>query len=328
DGGFTYAGSGGASIGAKFVGSSQYKSMIQAGQPVSGKFLLGSTFEQKDITGNTYPVMPMRIAGVQDSGSVPLRVRDLIPVGRTSSNLVSFVRELSFTNNAAPQWSPVNSPLGEGALKAQSDFTFVQVESAVRTLAHHVPVSKQVVQDDQMLRSFIDTRMLYGLKLVEEQQLLFGDGTQANLEGIAVQAQAYDVTLDGQDDTKIDKIGHALFQVRRNKSVPTAIILNPADWHDIKLVKDAEKRYMVTNPHDMTTPRLFGIPVVESDPMTAGEFLTGDFRRGAQIWDREDATVEVGYVSDQFTRNLFTILCEERIALATYKPDAFVYGQF
>lgn len=62
--------------------------------------------------------------------------------------------------------------------------------------------------------------------------------------------------------------------------------------------------------------------------MTLGDFLTGAFKLGAQLFDRWDARVEVGYVNDDFTKNLVTILAEERLALAVYRPEAFITGDF
>ena len=58
------------------------------------------------------------------------------------------------------------------------------------------------------------------------------------------------------------------------------------------------------------------------------KFLTGAFKLGAQVFDRWDARVETGYVNDDFTKNLVTILAEERLALAVYRPEAFIYGDF
>jgi len=74
---------------------------------------------------------------------------------------------------------------------------------------------------------------------------------------------------------------------------------------------------------------LWGLPVVATQSMDAGDFLTGAFRMGAQGWDREDATVTVSTEDrDNFIKNMVTILCEERVALTVYRPEAFVKGDF
>lgn len=61
--------------------------------------------------------------------------------------------------------------------------------------------------------------------------------------------------------------------------------------------------------------------------MGTGKFLTGAFNLGAQIFDRQQAAIAVATENeDDFVRNLVTILCEERLALAVYRPEAFIYG--
>jgi HK97 family phage major capsid protein len=62
--------------------------------------------------------------------------------------------------------------------------------------------------------------------------------------------------------------------------------------------------------------------------MTAGTFLVGAFDRAAQLWDRMDATVEVGLTDNQFVKNMVSILAEERLALCIYQAGALVGGAF
>jgi HK97 family phage major capsid protein len=69
------------------------------------------------------------------------------------------------------------------------------------------------------------------------------------------------------------------------------------------------------------------LPVAESLAMAAGDFMTGAFRYAAQIFDREDATVLISTEDrDNFVKNMLTILCEERLALAVYRPQALIKG--
>lgn len=71
------------------------------------------------------------------------------------------------------------------------------------------------------------------------------------------------------------------------------------------------------------------LPVVETQAMPLDNFLTGAFQLGAQIFDREDANVEISTEDgNNFTKNLVTIRAEERLAMATYRPEAFVKGAF
>ena len=75
--------------------------------------------------------------------------------------------------------------------------------------------------------------------------------------------------------------------------------------------------------------RVKGVPVIENVGITAGTFLVGDFTK-SNLRIREDLNIQVGYVNDDFTKNLMTILCEARavhyVKANHYK--AFVKGTF
>ena len=98
----------------------------------------------------------------------------------------------------------------------------------------------------------------------------------------------------------------------------------------IELTKDANGGYILANPLRIAGPTLWGRPVVETEiPAFEGEFLAGAFRTGAQIFDREDANVVVSTENaDDFEKNLYTMRCEERLALANKRPGALIYGDF
>lgn len=87
-----------------------------------------------------------------------------------------------------------------------------------------------------------------------------------------------------------------------------------------------KNRYIIGQPSGETNPTLWRLPVVETQAIAPTKFLTGAFKLGAQIFDAEEASIEVGYQNDDLTRNLVTILCEERLALAVYRPESFIYG--
>lgn len=262
-----------------------------------------------------------RQQGVIEQPLRPLSIRDIIDRGTTDSNLIEWVKELVYTNNA--------SVVSEGALKPQSDITYDLVNVPVRTIAHWIRASKQVLADFKQLATLINGRLRWGLKIKEEDEILFGDGTGQHLLGLVPQATAYNTALDGNDDTMIDTIRHAILQVRLAFYPASGVVLSPVDWHYIELTKDNENRYLIAAPTSRTPPFLWGQPVVESDGMHAGNFMVGAFRLAATLFDREEAAILVSSEDqDNFVRNLITVLCEERLALAVSRPQAFVYGAF
>jgi HK97 family phage major capsid protein len=197
----------------------------------------------------------------------------------------------------------------------------------VRTIAHIFKASRQILDDAPGLASYINARGTYGLKFVEETQLLTGNGTGQNLNGILPQATAYAPSFNAADEQAIDRLRLALLQVILANYPASGFVLNPVDWARIELTKDTQGRYIVGNAASPIGPSLWNLPVVESQAMTSGEFMTGAFNLGAQVFDRMGVEVLLSTEnSDDFEKNMCTIRVEERIALAVYRPESFVAG--
>jgi HK97 family phage major capsid protein len=266
-------------------------------------------------------IEPQRNAGILMPGLRRLTIRDLLAQGRISSNSLEYVRENVFTNSAAP--------VAEGTLKPESNLTFTKETANVKTIAHWIQASRQVMDDAPMLESYVNNRLLFGLALVEEGQLLNGDGTGDNLTGLNKVATAYDAALNVTGDTRADKIAHAIFQTSESEFEASGIILNPRDWHAIALLKDENGRYIFGGPTAFAAKVMWGLPVVATKAQALGTFTVGGFDLASQVWDRMDATVEVSREDrDNFVKNMLTILCEERLALAHYRPTAIITGPF
>ena len=263
----------------------------------------------------------MQVPGIVAPGLRRLTIRDLLAQGRISSNSLEYMREEVFTNNA--------DIVAEKAQKPESDLTFSKQTANVKTIAHWIQASRQVMDDAPMLQSYVNTRLLYGLALREEDQLLNGDGTGDDLEGINHVATAYDTTLNASGDTRADIIAHAIYQVTESEYSASGIILNPRDWHNIALLKDGEGRYIFGGPQAFTSNIMWGLPVVPTRAQASGTFTVGGFDLASQVWDRMDATIEISNQDrDNFIKNMLTILCEERLALAHYRPTAIIKGTF
>lgn len=262
-----------------------------------------------------------RLYGVQAAPERRLTIRDLIAPGQTSGNAVEYVQEDGFTNNAAP--------VAEGTAKPYSDLKFKLENAPVRTLAHLFKASRQILDDAPALQSFINARGRYGLKLAEEAQLLFGSGVGANIGGIVPLAQAYaapgGVSVVGEQ--QIDRLRLALLQAELAEFPSDGIVLNPIDWALIELLKDANGNYLIGQPQGNTQPTLWRRPVVATQSMPKNDFLVGAFALGAQIFDRMDVEILISTENDKdFENNMITVRAEQRLALAVYRPEAFVTG--
>ncbi len=129
--------------------------------------------------------------------------------------------------------------------------------------------------------------------------------------------------------TKIDILRRSMTQLYLSEFAPECFILNPIDWEDIELTKDTQGRYIFANPQSLLGPTLWGRPVIVTNSMTQGQFLTANLTQAAQLWDRQSATVEVSREdADNFTKNMVTIRAEERVALTVYRATALIKGVF
>lgn len=322
------------SIGELVTTSEAYKSFMGGGRS-TGRISVGAMHKTAlvNATGQNQPLVPaFRRPGIVTPATQPLKIRDVLNAIPIKTNLVEYVEETSYTNSAEMQGAASSPQVYENVAKAESAMAFALKYAPVQTIAHWIPVSKQLLDDAPAIQGYINTRLTYGLKLKEETQILTGDGTSANLKGLITCATAYETTRNVSGDTYIDQISHAITQVKASFYPAEFVVLNPADWEKIKLIKTtgtaSSGQYIFADPHASGLPMIWGVPVVESYSMTSGKFLVGA-SLAATIWDRDDATIEVSREhSDFFVKNMAAILCEERVGLTVEVPKALIYGSF
>ena len=265
-------------------------------------------------------IEPMRRPGMLMIPDRRFFLRDLIAPGQTSSPIIVYPKETGYTNAAAP--------VAEGQRKPESDISMTTVTETVKKIATFMKASTEILADLPGLRSFIDFRLRYMLRFREEAQMLNGSGVGNNLNGIYTQATAYALpTGSTAPETAIDLLRLALLQAELAEFPSDGVVLNPVDWANVELLKDDTGRYLIGNPQGTLAPTLWNRPIVSTQAMAVGNFLAGAFQLGAQVFDREDAAVVIATENeDDFVNNLVTILIEERLALAVYRPEAFVRG--
>jgi len=314
------------SLGQQFVSTDDFKAFASKTTPrgrvdMTVKAAITSVTTDTDGAAGDL-VQTTRIPGVLALPQRRMTVRDLISPGQMDGNALEYVKETGFTNNAAT--------VAEGAAKPQSSMKFDLVSTTAKVIAHYVKASRQILSDASQLASLIDQRLRYGLAYKEEQQLLNGDGTGQNLLGIIPQATAFLAPFDpAGTETNIDNIRLALLQAELAEYPSSGVVMNPMDWARIELLKDTTGRYIIGNPQGAIGATLWNRPVVTTQAIAVDKFLAGAFKLGAQVFDRWQARVEVATENeDDFIKNMVTVLAEERLALAVYRPEAFIYGDF
>lgn len=272
-------------------------------------------------------VVPNYDPTIQPGIRQELRIRDLLTTIPVSGQSYSYFRELLHTRGAAP--------VAEGALKPTSNVTFETVTDRVKKIAVWMPVTDEALDDVPQLFGYIQELLRYDLKLEEEAQILKGDGTGENLNGLMTQATTYDPALTKAGDTRIDIMRRAIYQVRKQSKLSAdGLVMSELDWMDIELQKDGENRYLFANLQGLVTPILWGRPVITSDSVdegdadTGGEFLVANFARSSVLFDRMSFLFKMGLINDQFIKNERALLVEERLGLGVRRREALVKGLF
>lgn len=341
-------------VGEVFTGSQEFKDLLASGSytmrndwQVEG-IDLGSMWvglnpsgeqhgkagmEQKDVYTSLPGTFTNRGFGSsQRDAMVPrqfrtLRVRDLFPNTTTSANLIEYFRVSGFTNAASvvPERDG-----GAFALKPQSALSFSPAQAPVRLIAHFEVAHRNVLADEPQLQGIINNELLYGLRLQEDYQILQGTGTGEDLLGIlnTPGVQVYNQASGPGTDNKADAIRRAATKAILAYYEPTGIVVHPYDWEDIELTKDANNRYIVAGSVAVGAQQmLWRQPVVDTPAIPEGTYLTGAWGLGAQLYDRQLASIRIAEQhADFFVRNAVVILAEQRLALATKRPESFVKG--
>lgn len=309
------------SVGQQFVKSAEYESFVRGG--LRGRVAA----EVKNTITNTVGNTPNGVRdGVVGGAFRALTLESLLTSLPTSDNAISYVRENVFTNSAAET--------AEGAAKAESSITTTAATEPVATVAHWLKISRQLAMDNRALTAYINTRMIYGVDVRVENQIIAGNGVAPNISGFTKSGNftahgytAASLTSAGLLNNRFDLIGKMIGDAAAGDYPADAILVNPTDWWTMRLAKDSQGRYLLGDPGSNVPPSLFGLPVVASNAVVADTVLVGALRLAATFYNREGVVVEMSDSdSDNFTKNLITIRAERRCMLAVERPAAIRYG--
>jgi HK97 family phage major capsid protein len=264
-------------------------------------------------------------------------IRQLVNRTPVTDSAVEIMRENVFTNAAAPQYNVSGTPVNQLVAKEKSDITFSLETVPVRTIAHYIVASRQVLADAARLRNYIDGRLTYGLNLEFDSQILYGDGLTENFKGLFTDVGVSNVgeiangtSADDLPGAMIDHIRAAITRCQLNEYYNVnGLIMNPVDWQTIETAKGSDGHYIWVTVPNGGESRLWRVPVIVTNAVTSGDFLLGDWTMGATLYERESMAVRVAdQHAELFVKNGIVVLAEERAAFAVELPKAFCKGSF
>lgn len=262
-----------------------------------------------------------RVPGILQQSFIRPTVRDAFGSSPTRSNLITFIRELLGSHTSGAAWTDEPSVWdGSTGLKTQSTLVFDGGEAPVREVATWVPIAENIADDLPGLESLINFRLLDFLAQAEDDALLNGTGVAPELEGLrtvsgvqvadAAYFGANPVQDVGQTNEDFNRILASIGLVM-DPGLATAsfIILNPAHYQYLQTASNANRDYYGGGPFvNGVLPRIWGVPVIQSNKLDVGDevAIIGDGRM-AEVRDRQEGTIDVGYINDQFVRDMKTI---------------------
>jgi len=249
-----------------------------------------------------------------------VHLRSLLPIGTINQGLFTFPYESGGEGAPAAQT--------QGSSKAQVDFDITMKDAAAQYIAGYVRISRQMLDDIPAMTSFLQSRLLEKYLVAEDAQLLSGNGTAPNLQGITGVATA----ATGAATVDVEQLVQAISQLETSDYSATGILVNPTDWAAIMNTKNTNSAYSLPASTVVTTDgsvSIAGIPLYKSTAIAVDKFLVGDWSMGAQIMQNQGISVQFSEMDgDNFTKNMITVRVEARIAFPIYYAGAFIYGDF
>ena len=273
-------------------------------------------------------VAPQLLPGIVGLKFQPLTVADLFSSGSTDSSSISYVIESAFQD--------LTATVAEKGTKPQLDLTLARRQDNVTKIANVAKVTDEMFQDAPAFESYLSNRMVFGVKRVEEAQLLNGNGTSPNLQGVLQRSGLAPAVTTAAGLTALkamEGIYNQITALRATSFVePDAIVIHPTDWQTIRLGVDGQQQFYgggpFTGAYGNAAPsnlgNLWGLKAVITTAIAQGTVLVGGFAECAQVFRNQGISVQMTDSNvDDFVNNLITLRAEERRALAVYRPAGF-----
>lgn len=248
----------------------------------------------------------------------PIQLLDFVRI-RNAGESNSYMEETTLTNSAAERTEAT------GAL-AESAFALTQRSDTFAAIGHVLPVTQEQMDDVAEVRGYVEDRMPWGVRQRLDNQLVMGDGSTPNLQGLltvsGIQTQA------ASTDNKFLAIWKAMAKIRGSAGsgtygVPDFVLMNIADITTLLSVVDTTGRFMIGNPTESPLLRAWGVPVIQHDGLTATNVIVGD-SNWLELRLKKDMIVEwTNTHSTQFAYLLNMMRAYIRVALRIYRAGAF-----
>ena len=256
-----------------------------------------------------------------------VHIRTLLPIGNTDSQTIRFPKESAYDDGAAAT--------AQGSAVGQSDFDVTATSVNVEKIGTFMRITEEMLNDTPGLSSYLSARVPGKVLSVEDNEIISGDGSSPNLDGLLTDGTAFTTSSGGlfyqsiESANEFDVIVVALNQLALSNYQADTILMNPTDFHKIVLLKSTANEYLRNQIITGIQPTVNGVPITLSTAMPAGKFLVGNLAQASQLWVRDGLGIEFSREdSTNFRDGFVTVRAQERVALTNYSPNAIVQGTF
>ena len=256
-----------------------------------------------------------------------VHIRTLLPIGNTDAQTIRFPKESAYDDGAAAT--------AQGSAVGQSDFDITATSVNVEKIGCFLRITEEMLNDTPGLSSYLSARVPGKVLSVEDNEIISGDGSSPNLDGLLTDGTAFTTTSGGlfyqsiESANEFDVIVVALNQLALSNYQADTILMNPTDFHKIVLLKSTANEYLRNQIITGIQPTVNGVPITLSTAMPAGKFLVGNLAQATQLWIRDGLGIEFSREdSTNFRDGFVTVRAQERVALTNYAPNAIVQGTF
>ena len=262
------------------------------------------------------------------------QLRDVLSSRTEAGGSIIWNRETAETDNSG---SKVIS-----ASAAETSKTVTRQESTFKTLMNFYTMPEEYFNDISNFESYISGRLMGDLMDLESRQIIHGDGTGANYNGL----NTFGTTLgnDAAFGDWADSIGSATVDANRYDAITavgsvleqedftaSCVVVNPFDYYQLALIKANTGEYVLSQALDASgntiTQLVNGIEVVKSNAQAAGTFTVFD-KMAAEYVMREGISLEFDRNGTDFQTNSISVRAIIRGNVADWLPQGVKVGNF
>lgn len=223
--------------------------------------------------------------------------------------------------------------VAEGALKPQVHYAApTPTTETLREIAAWITLTDDMLEDLDFVAQLINDDLVCRLQLVEEDQLLAGDGTGTNINGLLNRSGIQSITATSA--TFADKLAEAKFAIEKateGAHRADAIIMHPDDYLSLLLTKDGNNQYYgggffqnaYGNGSYAGNPSVWLLPTVTTTAIAKGTALVGDFKSAKVLRKGGIQVASTNSHADLFAKDQQAVRLRERVGLMVQYPAAF-----